>query len=223
MKKLWIIFILLTFVFISCKKNTNIPVVNMGHNYFPIAVGNYIIYDVDSIVHDDNDDKTGKVDTFRYQLKEKITEEFINAAGEKSHRIERYKRILPDIEWQIKDVWYTTSNKARTIIVEENVRYIKLTYPVKLNNTWNGNAANTFGEQIYQYTEVDESVTIQAQSFDSVATVLIHEEEDFILKHYAVEQYARNVGRIYKQYIYLDYQEDAGVEYTEKIQSYGKE
>ena len=53
-------------IFQACKRNVGNPV-DLKQDYFPISVGNWVIYDVVDIRHDINHD------TLYYQIKEMIT------------------------------------------------------------------------------------------------------------------------------------------------------
>ena len=90
----------LIFNLYSCKKDSTI-VLDAGYAYFPNKAGHYIIYDVDSIVHNDFK-KT--VDTFRFQLKEYIESVFYDNSGRPTLRIERYTK---DFNSTIPSVSYT--------------------------------------------------------------------------------------------------------------------
>jgi len=60
MKKglVYFFFIYLSLFFLySCKKDKEIPQL-LSFNYFPTEQGSYVIYNVDSIVHGDNDNNT---------------------------------------------------------------------------------------------------------------------------------------------------------------------
>ena len=71
MKKFTFIFLFSVTVisgFFSCKKDAALAP-DLGYNYFPDQVGRYGVYNVDSFFYDDFNNK---VDTFKFQLKEKI-------------------------------------------------------------------------------------------------------------------------------------------------------
>lgn len=236
--------------FVTCKKEETPP--NMGYNYFPIKVGRYIVYNVDSIFYDDF---TGLIDTTKFQLKEKIESVFYDNEGRSTLRLERYVKYFNDsipyssMNWGLRDVWASNRTSTTAEKVEENQRFIKLAFPVKENQSWNGNAQNTLGELSYEYLFFDETRTIGGIYFDSTLQVTQLEEEFLYSKKYFIEKYARNVGLIYKQVIEVysqppaswfgtTYEADSlalfnsiyimnritsGVQYTYTIQSFGNE
>lgn len=181
----------------SCKKDKNTPL-DMGYDYFPTEVGKWIIYDVDSIVHNDFSDT---IDTYTYQVKEIIESEFYDNEGRTAQRIERYKRANPTEAWAIKDVWFSNRTASTAEKVEENVRFIKLAFPVQEGKKWNGNALNTLEKWEYRYDNTDISYTLNNLVFDSTATVIQINDSNAIEKKYSVEVYAKNLGMIYKELI----------------------
>lgn len=201
----------------------------MGYNYYPGELNSYIIYQVDSI---DYDDVIHPPDTFRYLLKEKITDQFLDNAGRPTLRIERYHKIYNDtipydsMQWIGPRIW--TANKTSTALErkEENIIYLRLVFPVKRGRTWNGNIYNTLGEKEYEVVSADEPGVVNNLSFDSVAVIKQFENINFIEERYEEERYARNVGLIYKHITSIyhggDTTKKVGYKFTQQIVGYGK-
>jgi hypothetical protein len=201
-KEIILSFITLTFIFFtSCKKEVVPEHIDFGYTYFPVNISHYIIYDADSIVYNDF---TGTVDTFSFEVKHYFESEFIDNSGRTCQRIEIYKRNNDTLPWQIKHVWHSIRTEYTAEVVEENIRYIKLSFPVKKFKKWNGNAYNTEGEQIYKYISVDEPYANKYLYFDSTLTVLQKDDSTLINTDYAAEIYARNIGLVYKKYLHLE-------------------
>ena len=196
---------------------------HLYHEYFPVNVGHWVVYDVDSIVYDDF---TGEIDTFNYQVKEVFDSNYTDASGNESIRLERFIRNEPGAAWEIKNAWSARRLPARAEKVEENIRYIKLAFPPKINKTWNGNAYNIKDEQSYRITNIHKEHTINELSFDSVATVLHIDEQTLISEKYRVEKFAKNVGLIKKEYVDLEKEVDgnivSGVDYKYRVVDYFK-
>lgn len=213
----------------SCKKDTKaVQTIDMGYNYFPDDVNSYVIYEVDSTWQDD---KSGVDTAFRYLLMEKIESAFIDNSGRPALRIERYKKIYnavvpyDSMPWSSPKIWYANLTATTAEKVEENIRYIKLTFPAREGKEWDGNTFNTLGQKYYEIISVDEPETVNSVSFDSVITVLQNKQIDFIQYVYEVEKYARNVGLVYKERDSLydgGFADTVGYTYKQKIVSYGK-
>lgn len=220
MKKVSLL-ILAVSIFVSCKKDYPLPNINLGYNYYPLQTGNWIIYDVDSIVHNT---VTGNIDTFFYQIKEILYSSYTDLEGNTAYRIERYKRNDTTINiWYIKDVWSIYQTTTQTLKTEENIKYIKLLHPIKENKKWNGHAYNDLTSAEYKFTDVDITDTINSIIIDSVAHVLQLEEDNFIEYKFKQEKYAKNIGMVQFTDINLDLQTNGGYEYTERLNSYGNQ
>jgi hypothetical protein len=196
------------FLWPSCKKNPATPP-DVGYSYFPDATGKYVVYEVDSVFQNDT---LNSKDTLRYLLKEVIESIFTDNEGRPSMRIERYMKYYnpqvpySQMQWQLKDVWMATRTSTTAEKVEENVRYLKLVFPLSKGKDWNGNVYNTKPEWEYQVTEYDKPLVLGALSFDSTLTVEQINRNILTRTEYSVEKYARNVGLIYKEMLILDKQ-----------------
>ena len=230
----------------SCKKDKEEEVFEMGYSYFPNKQGDFVIYDVDSFFYNDF---TDHIDTFKFQLKEKVESIFTDNENRPTMRIERYVRFynpkIPyaSIPWQLKNVWTANLTSTTAERVEENIRYTKLTFPVITKSSWNGNAKNTLDPLSYSYQFVDIPATIGNTNFDSVLQVTQQDITNLISKKYYIEKYARHIGLVYKHVIDVESQPgglpdsllpvwiatpimdrvDSGIQYILKFNSYGHE
>lgn len=183
----------------SCKKDKDLPPADLGYNYYPNNVGHWVSYHVDSVAWNAFD---GTVDTFHYQIKEIIESIFTDNQGRPTMRIERYIRQSDTNAWVIKNVWYANRTASTAERVEENIRYIKLIFPVNLSAVWNGNAYNSLSEQDYTYTTVYKPYSVGIYTFDSSLTVTQKDQATYIDTDYAIEVYAKHAGLVYKKFIH---------------------
>ena len=226
MKPLKYIFLLLiTIYLISCRSDNDAVVSpNLNHNYAGLAVGNFVIYNVDSITYDDF---TASVDTSQFQIKEKIESQLVDLEGDNSYRIERYRKEKDSINWVLIDVWSSKLVATNYQKVEENVRFIKLVFPIRANKTWNGNIKNNLGEQQYHFSAVHQPAIIGGFPLDSVSTVLQAENINLISENLFEEKFATNIGMVYKRE--LSRKRDSlsgfwlGTDVTMILAAYGKE
>lgn len=189
------ILVILVIILSSCKNDndSNGPVIDYG--YYPIDTGRFVVYDVQEIVIDS---AAGVYDTTNYQIKEVFESHFIDIENRLAVRIERYKRKDSLFGWEIKDVWYANRLTGSVQVVEENIRFVKIIFPVTLSETWDGNNYNTESTEEYEITGIDESWSINQLDFDSVLTVTQLLDSTLIYKYHKEEKYAKNIGLIYK-------------------------
>lgn len=189
----------------SCQDEVVRPL-TLGDEYEPVLeIGNYWEYQVDSSYVDDFFDPP--LDTTEsFLLRELVADTFTDNSGRLSFKIERYKKFFNDtipydsMDWRMTDVWVATHNQGFFERYEENVRYVRLNYPVVEGKDWNGNAYNTFAEWNYEYENVHQSYTVGDFTFDSTLVVNQRDNINIIDLETAYEVYARDVGLIEKHY-----------------------
>ena len=188
---------------VFCKKKTESPP-DLGYDYAPELIGKYVVYDVDSTIYDDfNNDIT----YYKYSIKEKYEEAFTDNESRPAIKIVRYiKNYSPTISydnmaWTIKDVWMANKTKTTYEVVEEDVRFVKLSFPLKEEAEWNGNAQNTNPEWLYTYKYFDQKEMINNMTFENVLYVEQKDDKNKnnIHREFYIEKYAKHVGLVYKE------------------------
>lgn len=193
--KIIIYSLLFIFFITSCKKQESSNNSSIDFSYCPLKVGNWIAYNVVDI----NIDEPSKVhDTLNYKIKEIIESKFEDNKM-LVYRIERFIKMSDSVGWTIKDVWFANYTTNSIQKVEENVRFVKIVFPVIINNSWNGNAYNLNDSKEYEITTLDIPETINSLTFDSVMHVTQLNISNLIEKKLEIEKYAKNIGLVYKE------------------------
>ena len=222
----------------SCAQHQTQPAPDLGYTYYPGKIGSYIVYDVDSIVYSIIGNDTLK---FKFQIKEKLDTLFTDNEGRPAIKIIRYKKIYnptvpySQMSWTVlQDVWMANITKTDVEVVEENLRYTKLAFPLKLNASWNGTAhIDTNAVYTYVCTAYDVPSSYNNLSFSKTLTVnQLYLATAISFQDYH-EKYARNIGLINKEITDYSYQDNQGnvntghiyqgLHYTMTINSYGVE
>ena len=195
-----ILIVLPALLFTACSDDDNTVTQPSGliYTYYPAAVGDSLIYDVELIT---KDEFTGIQDTQIYQLLEVVESIFNDNQGRPTHRLERYTRSTPGDPWVISDVWTSNLTSSWVERKEENVTYVKLAFPITPSMTWNGNVLNTQDPLTYRYQDLHQPMSLGSLSFDSTLTVLQRDEDYFTERYYFIEKYANHVGLIYRENI----------------------
>lgn len=189
-------------LFQGCKKDTVIPPDPYYREYFTAEVGNYIVYQCDSIVYDDFN---GTIDTFSFKIKEYYESEFIDNSGRSAIRIERYKQAENSSTWTLKDVWQVVKSDSQVEKVEEDIRFIKLNFPVIDEKTWNINAINSLDPRMVAYKDVHKQFATDSLSFDSTVTVENTDPQNLINEYRDTEIFAKGLGMVYKRFVDVKY------------------
>ncbi len=182
--------ILFTYLFfiVSCKPD-NTSSYDVGYEYFPYTEGKWVHYNVDSVAWDDFLDT---VFYFHFQVLEIIESKFIDAEGNDALRIERYYRASDTSFWEIKDIWFANAFSSSAQLVEENLRFIKLSFPVRQNHKWDGNALNFLEPEIYSYSDIHKPLHVNGKLFDSTVTV-IHSNINYLTEEILDLKFMQNM------------------------------
>lgn len=215
-----------TLTWFSCKKET-VVLPPLSFNYFPTEYGKYIIYDVDSVYHSENDNNNDdSVYSYHFQIKDKIDSSFLDLEGRLNQVRLRYRRDNDSLPWELTNVWTQYLSSSSAYLTENNIRLHKLSFPINYNTSWNGNDSNTGEEEIYFYEYFHESDVINGISFDSTLSVVQVDENNYVEKIYGNEKFATGIGMIFKESDDLgkrNGQVVKGLEYKMVIVAYGIE
>jgi len=222
--------LLIIFALGSCDKDDEENSIDLGYDYFPVQIGHFIEYAVDSIAYDSE----GVHDTTSYFVREVIESEVIDGLDETAYRIERYKKDSLSQDWELADIWSSKRTSINAQRVEEDKRFIRLVFPITNTAQWDGNALNSEEDWTHSYMDIGATKSYDSLSFTNTATVLQREFISLIEDEYAYEVYARNVGLIEKYFRVLvttpDYSIEptgenitGGVEFHFRIIDYGEE
>ena len=210
MERLLAIVIALCLCLAGCTKKTN-PYNEglLGLDYYPLTIGKYVVYDVDSIIYTQLPKDTIE---YHYRIKEKITDTYTDNTGQLAYRIERYikpynpKQSYDQMNWTMKEVWMMNADSKKVQVQESNIRYTKLIFPVQEKASWNGNATNSNGEWNYVYDYIDRTETLNTLKLDKVLMVKQKEYRTAIGYQYFYEKYAKGIGLVSREMIDLQSQ-----------------
>ena len=132
--------LVITILIVSCSKDNPTAKPVISTDYYPLKIGSWHIYDVDSIFYN-NFTTPVTIDSAFYQVMEEITDTFYDLEGSLSYELKRFKRIgndsinVENAKWNISDVWWVKNNKGNIERIEENKIFVSL---IKKNNLHNG-------------------------------------------------------------------------------------
>lgn len=209
------IFTAFILIFFSCVKNETTQInLDADKNYFPLQVGKYWEFEVDSVLF-----RQGKLlDSVRFFAREEIVLQGTDSIGP-------VFTILRSQKNKMSDSWFPTASYTarvsdqKALRNESNLNFIKLVFPIYTGLSWNGLANiqtdqvfDIEGESVAVYTDWESfrvrepvgSYMHGTLNFNEVITVLQTDEDNLINRRYSVEKYAKNVGLVYKEMMILD-------------------
>lgn len=194
MRKLYSIgLLLIVSTFLSCKKEQDLSSIDLGYRYFPNSTGSFVVYRVDSTWYGITEE------SYSYQIKEEIADEFVDGSGQPAKVLNRYYRPNNGAAWTLVDVWTQKVTTTTAEKVEENQRFVKLEFPVKEGETWNGNAFNALGPQTYKYVNVAKFADVGILQFDNTVTVEQRRNVNLVDEEVFYEIYADGIGMVLRQ------------------------
>lgn len=188
--------------------------------YFPLQMGKYIIYQVDSVVYDFGAGGSTVRDSISVQVRELVADTLRDQNGQLLYTIERSERTASDQPWELKHIGTASRSSSQASWTENNLRFLKLVFPMTKRSEWNGNIwidvnreIEIAGERMRPFTnwnyEVD-SIDIQANigqfSFDSTLVVTEADDNNIIERRFSRARYAKNVGLVWREQLILDSQ-----------------
>jgi hypothetical protein len=206
-------------VLYSCKKDNG----NDGYyteptrGYFPLQLGRYIIYDVDSTIWTDFN-CTKK--TSHMQMRYTVSDTFTDFAGRPSFTVDVHQRASVSGNdtglWQVSQVFYVTPTTSGIDVVMNNLRMEKLIFPVTDNGTWIGNRNidtsvtdfKFYGNWIYKYSSLLQPYNNGRATFQNTVTVDAVDQKTgdpdsapnaYGDRTYMREVYGYDVGLIYRE------------------------
>lgn len=193
--------------------------VDFGYEYFPLDVGIFRIYEVDSIIYDPAINGT-RVDSSTTLIRDLIAEALTDETGQMQFRVERSERKSEAEPWRNTKTFTLAREERRALWTEDNLRFVKMPFPLKTGARWNGNAffdplviIPVAGESIQMFKDwesevigIGESAQVGDLSFSDVTTIRLADSQNLIELRQATERYARDVGLIYREYSILDTQ-----------------
>ncbi|MFZ4634922.1 MAG: hypothetical protein ACOYNO_12005 [Saprospiraceae bacterium] len=190
------------------------------HPYFPLETGRFIEYQVDSVVFDFAPGGGSLRDSSTTFVREMVGDTITDNNGEVLYRIERYERADAFAPWTFKRVETAARTTTQAIRTENNLRFLKLIFPLDRRTEWNGNLwidadreIEVAGERIrpysnwlYEVDSIDQVNVIGPFVFDSVLTVSEVQDVNAIEYRFSRAKYAKGVGLVWREQWILDSQ-----------------
>jgi hypothetical protein len=212
---------------VSCGKETAEPDFEDAAEYMALEPGKTIVYQLDSIVKTPFNDTA--FTTISYEAKDVVDAEITDNLGRSSWRVFRYLRPLGSTneqDWTSNMTYMVTPLRKGVEVIENNLRFQKLIFPINQNTVWRGNTHinTTPGGPLdyldaweYSYTAIGETFSPFDTPIENTITVLQADEALGVqnekpenpdldaYRTYSVEVYGKNIGLIYKELRYWTY------------------
>lgn len=223
MKKIILFIFISSIVLSACTRQIIEPgPADLGYDFYPLQTGKYVIYKVDSIYYNDFDRRN---DTVSLEVVDEIGEKFTDNQGRDSYIVNRSRRYTSSGPWISDHTYYVTRDNFKLEWQENNLRFIKMIYPVKINGKWFGNSylstltnpeIRWYDNWEYRYTRVQEGFNTGFKSYTPTHTIFQSSNQEaegdpnnpnsYSAFSYGQETYAKNVGMVFKELTRWEYQ-----------------
>ncbi|MBK9335667.1 MAG: hypothetical protein IPM98_03380 [Lewinellaceae bacterium] len=190
------------------------------HAYFPLQIGKYVEYQVDSVVCDFGPGGETLRDSSRTLIREQITDTLRDNTGQLVFVVERSERNSDTLPWVLRRVWSAARTHTQAIRSEDNLRFLRLVFPIERRTRWDGNIwIDTYqeievaGERIrpfvnwsYRVDSLDVPARIGSFVFDSTLVVTEVDETNAIERRLSRAGYTKKIGLVWREQWILDSQ-----------------
>lgn len=203
----------------SCGDQVINPAPDTGTDYYPLEIGKFLEYQLDSVIFDDAGGGN-RTDTLRSVVRETISAIDTDALGDTVYLIERRWKRNQEDPWKLADLWSASKNQFDAIRKEGNLPFQVLKFPLSETQTWKYTSFidqevevpvgsevlevyNFWSSEVLSY---DQSEMIGEFDFtDRVMTVSHASEVDDLLHFRDVkEKYVRGIGLVHREMSILD-------------------
>ncbi|WP_436516414.1 hypothetical protein [Ekhidna sp. To15] len=187
--------LLISVIITSCNESKDLGPDALGYEFYPLIVGQYRVYDVEEIRY-----LVSGFDTTTYQLKETIFDS-IQSIDQTSYLLRRDIRVNAMSNWESDSVWIVTRTSSYLSITENNIPFIKLTFPVTEGREWDGNSLNSRSELTYYYQSAADPIIDSIGSENHIRLIIEDIEENVTGVDLRSEVYVEGVGLVEKDYL----------------------
>ncbi len=188
--------------------------------YFPLEIGKFVVYQVDSVVYDFAPGGGIARDSSRTFVREWVADTLRDLTGQLLYTVERYERSSTDQPWELRSIGTATRSADQAIRTENNLRFLKLVFLMDRRSEWDGNIwidvnreIEIAGERMrpftnwqYEVDTIDRPALVGQFAFDSTLIITEADDNNVIERRYSRARYAKHVGLVWREQWILDSQ-----------------
>ena len=134
MRKVFLLLVITSaLIFSACKKSTEELKLASVSDYYPLVVGKYITYNLDSNIFINFGTKDT---TISYQVKHQVDALITDNLGRPAYRIIRYIRKTATDPWVSDNTFMAVPTDFAMEFIENNMRFLKMKSPLRDGYTW---------------------------------------------------------------------------------------
>ena len=225
------IFGLFSFIITACGSNESETLPNRGKEYYPLTIGQTAIFDLDSVIYDPL--PTGiKIDTYRWQAREVLSDTARAKTGQLTYIIDRSIKTAASLNWTPRETFGASLTGDYALLSENNLTYIKFPTYFDVGTNWDGNIFNDVSTKLdvageilepfskrwtFEVISYGKAEKIGTKDYPDVLTIRAQSDPAILTeKRYSLEKYAKGVGLVHREIKILDTQKLDGTIVWEK-------
>ena len=208
-------------IFSACNKSEEFKTDAIS-DFAPLVIGKYIIYNLDSLIFASNSIPYDRV--IKYQIKQEVMDVVKDNLGRSGFSIRRSIRKSGTDDWQADNTFFAINTGTTYEYIENNLRYLKLTQPIKNSYSWKGNSyidtysanSNTKYLDSWDYTYDSLNTPLTLGSIKIPSSVKVLERNDVLGDttnratyseiNFSASNYGRGIGLVYYKFLHQEYQ-----------------
>jgi len=212
-----LLFSLSILLFISCEdEKIVLSDKEAGYAYYPVEVGKYWIYKIDSTLVPGF--KVPKINTTSF-IKEQIANSYINSQGDTAYVIQRSRSQTIDGFYEFTDRWALEKTTNGLTRIEENLQFLKIIFPVIVGNVWEGNKfdqktveliaqqqVESYKEWEYKVLNKRAAISANGVNYQDVLEIQQADYETEVELRQSKEYYVEEIGLVYREMTILNNQ-----------------
>ena len=205
----------------ACKKSSEDFKTASISDYYPLKIGKYITYKLDSTIFI-NFGTTQVINS--YEVKHVVDALITDNLGRPAYRIIRYIRKPPATAWLPDNTFMAVPTDFSMEFIENNFRFLKMKLPIADGYTWKGNSyidtyslnsnVKYLNDWDYTYDSLNLPAKVGTLTVDSTIKVSQRDEiignpsnpNSYSERNIGEEKYAKGIGLIYRRFLHTEYQ-----------------
>lgn len=188
--------------------------------YFPLRIGKYAEYRVDSVVFDFAPGGGTVRDSSTTLVREVVADTLRDLTGQLVYTVERYQRSSANQPWSLHSIGTAVRTPTQAIRTEQNLRYLNMIFPMTRRSEWDGTVwidrereieiagerMRPFSNWHYEVDSLDRPAAVGAFAFDSTLLITEADDNNVIERRFSRVRYAKQVGMVWREQWILDSQ-----------------
>jgi hypothetical protein len=184
---------MLCFFLAACSEEFESPNPELGHDYQPLVVGNFWIYQVEeTIYYGENDSEDSN-----FFYRDLVRSSYLNAENEVVYIVARFKS--PDrMDWSFELEYSMVYRDQALLRTVQNTPLVALVFPPEQGKVWNGKIYQVEGNDEF---EIEQVGTSSIPGFETVEIVKVRQEElddNITIRDMRYEVFGKGIGLVEK-------------------------